>query len=267
MSLPPETAPNIFQQNLTAAIAAERRSLLEHPLYGRLQTVDQLAVFMEYHVFAVWDFMCLLKALQKRLTCVSVPWLPQGDAAVRRLVNEIVLAEESDRLPTGGAASHFELYLQAMREVGANTQRVEYFIETLRLGEQLSTALALARVPSEVGEHVRHTFAVIERGQTHEIAAAFNYGREDLIPDLFTQLVHGFEGQFPTNLSIFRYYLNQHIELDGDEHGAMGRELVARLCDRNPVREQEGIQSAVQALQARIKLWDGITKAVAPSIV
>jgi hypothetical protein len=102
-----ETEIDGFQENLTGAIAAERQALLEHRLYGRLQTLEHLAVFMEYHVFAVWDFMSLLKALQVRLTCASVPWLPQGNAQVRRLVNEIVLGEESDVLPEGGAASHF----------------------------------------------------------------------------------------------------------------------------------------------------------------
>jgi hypothetical protein len=259
------TESTVFQRKLRSAIEPERRTLLEHRLYARLNTVEQLAVFMQYHVFAVWDFMSLLKALQKHLTCVSVPWRPQGDAAVRRLVNEIVLGEESDALPLGGAASHFELYLQAMREVGANTERVEYFIRQLDLGQSLTTALALARVPPAVGAFARHTFAVIERGRPHEIAAAFTYGREDLLPDLFTELVHGLEGQFPGKLATFRYYLDRHIELDGDEHGAMGRRMVELLCASDPMREEEAKQAAVQALQSRIDLWEAIATAIQPT--
>jgi len=251
-----------FQEILTAAIAAERRALLEHRLYGRLRTLEHLAVFMEHHVFAVWDFMSLLKALQVRLTCAGVPWLPQGNAQVRRLVNEIVLGEESDVLPEGGAASHFELYLHAMHQAGADTAQVEHFIGLLQSGQPVVAALEQAGVPAAVGAFVRQTFEVIERGRPHEIAAAFTYGREDLIPEMFTQLVHGLERQFPGKLAKLRYYLDRHIELDGDEHGEMGRQMVNLLCEGDPRREQEATQAAVAALQSRIRLWDGIALAV-----
>ena len=256
---------NSLQESLNAAIAAERRALLEHRLYSHLRTLEHLAVFMEHHVFAVWDFMSLLKALQARLTCVSVPWLPQGNAPVRRLVNEIVLGEESDALPAGGAASHFELYLQAMREAGAETAQVEHFIRQLGSGQTVDGALEQAGVPAVVGSFVRHTFAVIERGRPHEIAAAFTYGREDLIPELFTQLVHGLERQFPGKLVTLRYYLDRHIELDGDEHGEMGRQMVNLLCEGDSLRENEAAQAAVEALQSRILLWDGIAMVVEKS--
>lgn len=256
---------NGFQESVATAIAAERRALLEHRLYDQLRTLEHLAVFMEHHVFSVWDFMSLLKALQVRLTCASVPWLPQGNAQVRRLVNEIVLGEESDALPAGGAASHYELYLQAMREAGADTTQVEHFIRLLESGQTVTAALEQAGVPAAVGAFVRHTFEVIERGRAHEIAAAFTYGREDLIPEMFTQLVHGLERQFPGKLATLNYYLDRHIELDGDEHGEMGRQMVDLLCEQDPRREQEATQVAVAALQARIRLWDGISLAVESS--
>jgi hypothetical protein len=251
-----------FRDRVATAIAGERQALLEHRLYGDLRTVEALAVFMEHHVFAVWDFMSLLKALQMRLTCARVPWLPQGHGEVRRLVNEIVLGEESDVLPGGGVASHYELYLQAMRQVGADTTRADRFIRQLESGQALAEALRQAGVPAPVEAFVRHTFEVIERGRPHEIAAAFTYGREDLIPEMFTQLVHGLERQFPGKLSTLRYYLDRHIELDGDEHGELGRRMVDLLCDGNPRLEQEAEQAAVAALQARLALWDGIALAV-----
>lgn len=262
MDIPNQPTPAPFQKRVDTAITDARRALLEHRLYGQLRTVEHLAVFMEHHVFAVWDFMSLLKALQVRLTCASVPWLPQGNAQVRRLVNEIVLGEESDALPDGGAISHFELYLQSMRQAGANTAQIELFIRELESGQTVDRALQQAEVPPAVGAFVRHTFAVIGRGRAHEIAAAFTYGREDLIPDMFTQLVQGLERQFPGKLATLRYYLDRHIELDGDEHGEMGRQMVGLLCAGNPRREQEATQAAVAALQARIKLWDGIASAV-----
>lgn len=254
----PVPTPVPLQIRLAAAISAERSALLQHRLYGQLRTLEHLAVFMEYHVFAVWDFMSLLKALQVRLTCTGVPWLARGNAQVRRLVNEIVLGEESDALPGGGAASHFELYLQAMREAGADTARVEHFIGLLESGESVAKALEQTGVPAAVGAFVRHTFAVIERGRPHEIAAAFTYGREDLIPEMFTQLVHGLERQFPGKLASLRYYLDRHIELDGDEHGKMGRQMVDLLCEGDPCSEQEAIEAAVAALECRILLWNDI---------
>ena len=86
-----------------------RERLVRHRIYGLVDSAARLRRFMESHVFAVWDFQSLLKAMQQRLTCTSIPWVPTPDAEARRLVNEIVLDEESDALPEGGSASHFEL--------------------------------------------------------------------------------------------------------------------------------------------------------------
>jgi hypothetical protein len=253
---------NPFRRRVAAAIAGERQALLEHRLYRDLRTLEDLAIFMEHHVYAVWDFMSLLKALQLSLTCVRVPWLPHGHAAVRRLVNEIVLGEESDALPSGEATSHFELYLQAMREAGADTARADHFIRQLESGQLVTEALRLAGAPGPVDAFVRHTFDVIERGRPHEIAAAFTYGREDLIPEMFTQLVHGLDRRFPGKLSTLRYYLDRHIELDGDEHGEMGLQMVDFLCEGDQSREKEAEDAAVAALRARLVLWDGIALAL-----
>ncbi len=105
---------------LLEAVAPYLDAVERHPLYRELSSLERLRRFQQYHVFAVWDFMCLLKALQQQLTCPTVPWLPVGDPEVRRLINEIVLGEESDELPGGRVLSHFELYLEAMRESGAD---------------------------------------------------------------------------------------------------------------------------------------------------
>ncbi len=239
-------------------IAPLRQTLLEHPLYQELQSLEQLRVFMEHHVFAVWDFMSLLKGLQRGLTCVEVPWLPTGSPRVRRLINEIVLGEESDTTEAGEATSHFELYLEAMKEAGADTLPVERFIEKLKAGLPMDQALEQAALPKSVGEFVRGTFVLLAHGRMHEIAAAFTYGREDLLPDLFGELVARLDRDFPGRLEIYRYYLNRHIELDGDEHGALGREMVELLCGNDACRQAEAEAAANAALTARAKLWDGI---------
>jgi hypothetical protein len=254
-----------FQKSLSAAIDADRRALLEHRLYGQLRTLENLTAFMEHHVFAVWDFMSLLKALQLHLTCVSLPWRPVGNAEVRRLVNEIVLGEESDVLPSGAVASHFELYLHAMQEAGAETDPMNQFMQSLESGKTVLQAIDQGSVSATAAVFIRQTFELIERGRPHEIAASFTYGREDLIPEMFTQLVHGLERQFPDKVATLRYYLDRHIALDGDEHGEMGRQMVALLCGGDARREQEATQAAVNALRSRIRLWDGIALAMEKS--
>ena len=119
-----------------------RQRLVDHPIYSLVDSPDRLKRFMESHVFAVWDFQSLLKAMQQRLTCTSVPWLPTPDPEARRLVNEIVLDEESDELPEGGAASHFELYLDGMRRTGADTGPIDRLLAQLADGTSLDRALA-----------------------------------------------------------------------------------------------------------------------------
>jgi hypothetical protein len=249
--------------SIAEAILPLRQALLAHRLYGELKSIEQVRVFMAHHVFAVWDFMSLLKALQRGLTCVETPWLPAGEPRLRRLINEIVLSEESDLTDRGEVVSHFELYLRAMREVGADTSQIEQFLASLRAGRSVEAALEEAGVPVCVKEFVRHTFRVVASGQLHELAAAFTYGREDLIPDMFGALVGRLDLDFPGRVTTFRYYLDRHIELDGDEHGAMGREMVELLCGGDLVRQEDARTAAVRALQARLRLWDGIAESAA----
>jgi hypothetical protein len=202
-----------------------RERLVSHPLYARIDTADRLRRFMEHHVFAVWDFQSLLKAMQQRLTCTSVPWLPTPDPEARRLVNEIVLDEESDELPDGGYASHFELYLQGMRQAGADTGPVERLLTLLSRGAPVTQALASCGGPAAACEFVRRSFAVIDSGSTHRIVAAFTYGREDVIPDMFRHLVSGLAADEPEVWGRFRFYLERHIAHDDARHAPVCRRI------------------------------------------
>lgn len=212
---------------------------------------------MEHHVFAVWDFMSLLKALQRSLTCVSVPWLPTGSSEAARFVNEIVLGEESDADGRGGYLSHFELYRGAMTRFGADTGPIDSFLEVLSGGGSVPDALAAVAAPPSVRAFVGHTFEVIAGGDVCRIASAFTYGREDLLPDVFRKIVDELDRRVG-GLDEFRHYLERHIEVDSGEHGPMAARLIASLCGDDEARWLRVEQAAVQALTVRLALWDGI---------
>ena len=263
----PNNVTQDFIATLQAKLQPARQRMVSHPMYRRIQTLPELRTFMEYHVFAVWDFMSLLKALQRDLTRTTLPWVPVGSPATRRLINDIVREEETDLDPEGQATSHFELYLRAMREAGADTAPAERLLAALADGASVPAALAVADAPPAVREFVQHTFDVIASGQPHVVAAAFTFGREDVIPDMFRNLVADLGERFPDQLGTFIYYLNRHIELDEDHHAPLAQQMVRDLCGADPARWQQATAVAAQGMAARVALWDGIAAALAPEPV
>jgi DUF3050 family protein len=245
-------------ERLRARLMPMKNALLDHAIYREINSLGALRLFMEHHVFAVWDFMSLLKALQVRLCCVGVPWLPAADPQATRFINEIVLAEESDEDGQGGFLSHFGLYLGAMTRCGADTTTIDNLLEAFRKGSSVPAALAAVGVPGCVERFVRQTFDLIERGSLCSLASAFTFGREDLLPALFQRIVDELNVEAGGGLEGFRYYLRRHIGLDGGEHGPMAVRLVVSLCGRDGARWQEAEQAAVTALEARRDLWDAV---------
>ena len=254
----PGSIPMSSFAKLKSRLVDLRRDLINHELYNQLSTIEALHVLMEQHVFAVWDFMSLLKTLQRELTCVDVPWRPSENAAACRLVNEIVLAEESDIGPDGHPASHFELYLSAMRQAGADTSHVETFLKTIDGDDGWRNALPARTLSAATRNFIDTTFEIIESEDICKIAAAFTFGREELLPDVFQQIVANLNTESDGILDSFEYYLQRHIELDGDEHGAMAQQLMETLCGDDPQRWQAAEDSAVKSLHARTLMWDAI---------
>lgn len=246
-------------QDIQAAILPQRRQLLEHPLYSRIGTPEDLNVFLENHVYAVWDFMSLLKALQQKLTCTTTPWYATKDAQMRYLINEIVLAEESDLTQSGERKSHFEMYLSAMKACGADTSAIDGFIEDLFSLHNIFVVIRKSELHANVKEFLEFTFRTIEIGKPHCIAAAFTFGREDLIPAMFTEILSNFQKQFPEkNLDELVYYFERHIELDADEHGPMAMQMIESLCGTDENKWQEALLVSKEALEMRLKMWDAI---------
>lgn len=243
----------------------KKAELSAHPIFSEINSLPILQRFMETHVFAVWDFMSLTKRLQQELTCVKLPWLAPQDPQAARLINEIVLGEESDNRVDHGHYSHYELYLDAMREIGARTAVIERFVALQREGVNYDTALQSVEVDPAAANFVRHTLHTALHAPAHSVAAAFLHGRESVIPQMFQRILDdwgiGIE-QAPT----FRYYLERHIEVDSEDHGPAAEKLLARLVDGDPQREDEVYSTAIAAVQSRIALWDGLRLSMAETI-
>ncbi|WP_293014221.1 DUF3050 domain-containing protein [Mongoliibacter sp.] len=245
-------------EKLMEAIQPYRNQLLAHPIYKDMDSLEDFQVFMEQHVFAVWDFMSLLKALQLRLTGMSLPWRPSGDPQVTRLINDIVMAEESDEDGNGSYCSHFELYLRAMQEAGASTYFIDRLLELLNEGVGFDEALESIDIPTATKAFLKTNFHTVLYGKPHEIAASFTLGREDLIPDLFRKLVNDLIASKPEELKTLEFYFERHIHLDEDHHGPLAMRMLEHLCGQDAVKWKETENAAIEALKARKILWDGI---------
>lgn len=243
-------------------LAELRTKLLEHAVYRRIDNLSALRCFMEHHVFAVWDFMSLLKSLQRRYTCVYIPWTPAANATIARFVNEIVIGEEADDDGQGGFASHFDLYRRAMRQIGADATPIDTLNHAIHCGGSLNDALSDERIAPAARNFVRDTFDVIESSDPIAILSAFTFGREDLLPAVFQRIVDELNAQSSGGLAEFQYYLQRHIGLDGDEHGPMARRLVEIVCGDDESNWNIAEEAAIKSLQSRLTFWDGINIAI-----
>lgn len=243
---------------INQSIQLLREDLLNHSLYSKIKNINDLQKFVETHIFAVWDFMSLLKSLQSQLTCTNTPWLPNENSKTAYLINEIVLAEETDINQVGERKSHYELYLEAIKSFGADTNDIDLFLNKLK-NEDIFSAINSLNVPKEVKYFLEFTFKIIEEGKPHKVAAAFTFGRENLIPSMFTAILKNFQKNFPDqDISKLIYYFERHIELDEDEHGPMALEMVTELAGNDPEKWQEIEEVSVEALKKRIGLWNSI---------
>jgi Protein of unknown function (DUF3050) len=248
-------------------ISETRTGLLQHPLYTNIRSAEDMRKFMEHHIFAVWDFMCLLKTLQTGLTCTTSPWMPVGKASTRFLINEIVTGEESDLDDEGQRLSHFELYLKAMEKAGCDLRPIQHFMHLIKEGVEVDTALIESNAPEASAAFVRSTFQAIRTNKLHIVSAVFTFGREDLIPEMFHAIVEHLRANSPHEWSTFLYYLDRHIEVDGGHHGQLALQMNEELIGGNDQKRVESEEFTIKALQARIALWDGVLQAIQTPVV
>ena len=230
----------------------------------RINTLDQLRLFVEHHVFAVWDFMLLLKSLQQQIVPSGTPWLPPKHPGIAGLVNALVAEEECDCLPAelGGPIhlSHFSIYRRAMQEIGADTRAIDAVLSTAQRNG-LHHALLHPLIPAPSKVFIRSTLDIIESGEAHLMAAAFCYGRECLVPDLFKQLLAQIR-QNSLHAPTLIWYLERHITLDGDSHGPLAERMVQELCENDPRRIQAVKDVETRVIVQRNDFWKSIALAL-----
>jgi len=246
------------------AIEVERAGLLAHPVYEALRGPEEVNLFLKHHVWAVWDFMSLLKALQSRLTCVRIPWVPAPLSFAARFINEIVLGEETDTDGRGGHGSHFELYLEAMREAGADSAPIHRFVGQIARGIPWEKALrdGAGEIPQAAGAFVAYHLRLAETGSLAAVAGAFTLAREGVIPEMFNRLLLELGEKMPDRYGRFAYYLRRHIELDGEEHGPAANRLLDSVTEGSANGALEAIEAARQSLHLRSDLYDAVLRSV-----
>lgn len=240
-----------------------RQELIAHPLFKALMSLEDIQIFMQHHVYAVWDFMSLVKGMQQQLTCTTWPWFPKGQGEIRYLINEIVLGEESDIDADGNRMSHYEMYLDAMKQCGSDISSILTFTYILSRTGNIQRAFLSSNTPETVRQFNSGTMQLLQTGKIHELASAFTFGREELIPDMFLEVVQQLDESLPNKLSKFRYYLLRHIEVDGDHHQHLAFRMVENLCGTDAGLWKEAETAAIEALQMRKILWDGIYEEIA----
>lgn len=155
--------------------------------------------------------------------------------------------------------SHFELYLNAMKQTNCDISSINAFIKNINKKIPLKESMQLANIPSASNNFITNTFTVINTNKAHIQAAVFTFGREDLIPGMFLHFVKELNSQTPNSVSILKYYLERHIEVDGEHHSHLACQMTEELCGTDIAKWEESTEEVKKALTARIKLWNAIS--------
>lgn len=264
---------NPFLAKVSKNLVPHQEKLFKHELYAKIKNQDETRIFMSNHIYAVWDFMSLLKTLQRHFTCVNIPWIPKQSPELCHFINEIVLGEECDNLGThdaGQAISHYELYLKAMDEVKADKSGIEHLLKLQMDGYSWRKAIKENKnqfctngsIISDVTlDFVEKTLNLCEKAPPHVIASCFLYGREDPIPKMFQNILNNLEEKniFCPNLKL---YLARHIEVDSGSHSILAEKMIVNICGDDQEKWDEAEEFAIKSINERARLWDGIMEKI-----
>lgn len=252
-------------------LAKVQKALFNHPIYSSIKTRDQMSLFMSRHVFAVWDFMTLLKSLQHHVSCDSIIWSPPKNSFATNFIQGIVIGEECDKIDETLCLSHFELYLKAMKEMNSDTTQITKFVDSAKViagsgksnyekYHMLMKSFECVKVPQYVNVFVGQTLQrslLMSSNDVHKIAAYFYYGREDPIPKMFQNFLNNMDKD-ESCYQYMRFYLQRHVDVDGSDHGPSSLKLLDQLSDGSKRKHKEIVREGIMAVKMRHRFWNGI---------
>ncbi len=233
-----------------------KHKISAHPLFASKLEPKHICKFMESHIFAVWGFMSILKSLQKIITPDNLPWMPNKNTknGLVNFVNEIILCEESDYIEGIGFISHFEIYLLAMKNMGAKTDQLDKLIARITDNGYNENYLDDINASVEVKSFLKHDLEVSINGTLPEIIGAFTLGREKVIPNMFSYILPAIKETSTSKYLIT--YLERHIDIDGDRHGPLSMKLLNTSCDKKQL--SLAYATAIKSLELRLLVWDKV---------
>jgi len=242
-----------------------KQKIAAHPLFANKLEPKQICKFMESHIFAVWGFMSILKSLQKMITPNNLPWIPNKNTnnGLVNFVNEIILCEESDYIEGIGYISHFEIYLLAMKNMGAKTDQLDKLTSIIADKGYNEKYLDDVDASDEVKSFLKHDMEVSMNGTLPEIVGAFTLGREKVIPNMFSYILPAIKETSTAKHLIT--YLERHIDIDGDRHGPLSMKLLDASCDKNQLTL--AYATAVKSLELRLLVWDKVHEDLCVDII
>ena len=170
--------------------------------------------------------------------------------------------EETDEIKEHHVTSHFELYLESMKEIGANTSIIDEFINKIKGSDNYRKTIEDFDIDDNIKSFMNFTFDIIESNEAHKIAAAFTFGRENIIPDMFIEIVKGLNKENSSIADKFVFYLERHIELDGDDHGPIALRMIENLCGDDKKKWEDVMKIAKESIEMRISMWTHINNLI-----
>ncbi len=256
-------------------VAPLRMWLESHKLHEALGgDVDDLRKFAEIHVWCVWVMMSMLKAFQVELaTKETLPWIPSSDGRKKeklaRMVNEMALRYQYWVVDekTGKTTTNFEMYLQAMAQLGCDSAEITSFLSFLHKSARcglpcaasMEAALRFCAMPRGVAGVLRYCFALIQSRQLHRLAASFAFVRNksSVVSALLATLdkARAEEGQ---DFDLYRRWLERFAGLLDHNFAPLAFQILVELCGDDEAKWREVEQTAAESLQVQRIFFDDV---------
>ena len=247
------------------SIAPFNSKLINHKIYGQISDMRKTKIFMESHVFSVWEYLTMLKALQRELATRDISFLHENVPDLPYLINQIVLNEEIEEESRGeylSAMGLYQLYINSMDEIGADSNPIKYFVDCIKVNKNWNntirdTITRFDNIPIQTYEYLNYNLKMIELSEIHELAGIFFFGREDINSKFILLIKSNIEHE--KSLSNLKNIIKRHVDDDSkNKNPILGEYINNILCKDDDKKWKKVEISVIEAIKKRIELWDGM---------